>query len=407
MTDYHWTPAPKRGIIPFHPLPFGTILGKSFAVLRQNPVVLFGFAVVSQFVLLLITVAGMGGIMVSAVSRMESVSSDDYEDFGAISAGAILLMVLGGAVLSVLSLVLGVIVQGIVTANARAAVLGQKAKLSQLWQQVKPAFWRLLGYTLLVGLAIGVLFVVLFIAAVPLFIGLSGSGDAGAGAAFLILVLLILGSAVLLAWLSTMLLRVPSVLLVEHATIGQAVARSWRLTKGNFWFSFGIIVLIGLIFGMAAQMLGVPMNLFAAALGGTVMPMGQVDTLSGVVFMFGIMLLSQALLFVVQAIGAVVQSTGAALLYFDSRMRIEGLDHALIAYTDQVYGGVPAEQLQDPFAVPAAPQPMGYYYPQQGYPQPGYQAPPPGYQVPPPGYGPPQQGYPPQPPQPPQQTGGV
>src|SRR5688572_25379550 len=43
-----WTPAPRPGIIPLHPLGFGTILGRSFAALRQNPRVLLGFALVVQ-----------------------------------------------------------------------------------------------------------------------------------------------------------------------------------------------------------------------------------------------------------------------------------------------------------------------------------------------------------------------
>ena len=47
MTAYPaWTPASRPGIIPLHPLTFGTILGRSFAALRQNPRVLLGFALV-------------------------------------------------------------------------------------------------------------------------------------------------------------------------------------------------------------------------------------------------------------------------------------------------------------------------------------------------------------------------
>ncbi len=45
MSGQTWTPAPKKGIIPLHPLTFGMLLGKAFAALRHNPKVLFGFAV--------------------------------------------------------------------------------------------------------------------------------------------------------------------------------------------------------------------------------------------------------------------------------------------------------------------------------------------------------------------------
>ena len=47
MTSYpQWTPASRPGIIPLHPLTFGTILGRSFAALRHNPKVLLGFGLV-------------------------------------------------------------------------------------------------------------------------------------------------------------------------------------------------------------------------------------------------------------------------------------------------------------------------------------------------------------------------
>ena len=54
-----WTPAARPGIIPLHPLPFGTILGRSFSSLRQNPRVLLGFALVVQTL----------GTLVAAVGR--------------------------------------------------------------------------------------------------------------------------------------------------------------------------------------------------------------------------------------------------------------------------------------------------------------------------------------------------
>ena len=37
MSSQTWTPAPKKGIIPLHPLTFGMLLSKSFVALRHNP----------------------------------------------------------------------------------------------------------------------------------------------------------------------------------------------------------------------------------------------------------------------------------------------------------------------------------------------------------------------------------
>src|SRR6478752_9910330 len=76
-----WTPAPKKGIIPLHPLSFGTILGRAFAALRHNPRVLFGFAVVVQLIVVLVTAALMGVVLFTTFSRLETLTpaSPDFE----------------------------------------------------------------------------------------------------------------------------------------------------------------------------------------------------------------------------------------------------------------------------------------------------------------------------------------
>jgi hypothetical protein len=88
VSGQNWAPAPKAGIIPLHPMTFGTVLGKSFAALRHNPKVLFGFAVVVQLVVMTAATAVIVYTMIAAFMRVESVSptSPDYE---AVSAGAI------------------------------------------------------------------------------------------------------------------------------------------------------------------------------------------------------------------------------------------------------------------------------------------------------------------------------
>ena len=61
MTTYPaWTPASRPGIIPLHPLSFGTILGRSFTALRQNPKVLLGFALCVQAVAYLVVLVARG-----------------------------------------------------------------------------------------------------------------------------------------------------------------------------------------------------------------------------------------------------------------------------------------------------------------------------------------------------------
>ncbi|MBS1674188.1 MAG: hypothetical protein JSS74_09515, partial [Actinobacteria bacterium] len=73
MTQQTWTPAPKPGLIPLRPLGFGTVLGKSFAALRHNPKVLFGFAVVVQLLVMVVVLAVIGGVAFATLSRLDTV----------------------------------------------------------------------------------------------------------------------------------------------------------------------------------------------------------------------------------------------------------------------------------------------------------------------------------------------
>ena len=93
-----WTPAPRPGIIPLHPLTFGTILGRSFSALRGNPRVLLGFALGVQAIAYVLLIAGIGGIGWLTFSRLDTAvpGSDEYD---AITAGSTLITGLAGLVL--------------------------------------------------------------------------------------------------------------------------------------------------------------------------------------------------------------------------------------------------------------------------------------------------------------------
>ncbi|MCG3056838.1 hypothetical protein KZ287_32240, partial [Escherichia coli] len=68
--------------------------------------------------------------------------------------------------------------------------------------------------------------------------GLGGSAEAIGGIVILVLVLL-LAIVPLTVWLTTKLLLVPSILVLERAKFRDALVRSWRLTRGRFWIAWG------------------------------------------------------------------------------------------------------------------------------------------------------------------------
>jgi len=397
-----WTPASRTGIVPLHPLTFGTILGRSFSALRHNPRVLLGFAVGVQAVAYLLLILGIGAAAFFSYARLDTVRPGS-DEFDAILAGSTLITGLAGFVLGVLATALQVIVQAVVVVEVAHAVVAEKLTVSRAWRQVRPVFWRLFGYMMLI------LLVVLAVAAV-ITVSLVGIAVAGATAgAIALTVLVILGSIPLYLWLSTKLLLVPSAIILERATVAGAIARSWRLTRTRFWPILGIVVVVGLIFNLIGQVISVPFTLLGTGLSTIFAPTGE-TTAASIAGMIVPLVLTYVLTLLVQSIALIVMSTSSALIYLDCRMRHEGLDIDLLAYIDKRDAG--EHPLPDPWTqhigrvVPARP-PVGYMppgayapgpyapgayapgpynaappYPPQPYPQPPY-PPQPSWQQPP------------------------
>ncbi|WP_431792579.1 glycerophosphoryl diester phosphodiesterase membrane domain-containing protein [Microbacterium paraoxydans] len=410
MSGQTWTPAPRKGIIPLHPLTFGMLLGKAFAALRHNPKVLFGFAVVIQLIVVIATAGVMGVVLFTTFSRLETVSPSS-PDFEAVFAGTIAINLLAGLLVGLASIAFTAIMQGVVAAEVGYATVGVKATLRMLWRRMLPAFWRLAGFASLSVLALfGGLAIVAGVIGALIAGGLGGTPEM-IGIVVLVVVLLGLAAIPLTVWLSTKLLLVPSILVLERARFREAFVRSWRLTRGRFWVAFGVTFLISLIMGLAMQVVSFPTAMLSSFLGTVIAPTGASEPSAVVGYVFAL-LAPQVLLLILQAIAIVVQSTGGVLVYLDCRMRYEGLDQALLSHVERRDLGIPEEQLGDPFAVDpsravtSAPPPrqvpehvmMTQAYGAPGYGTPGYGAPgygaagygAPGYGAP--GYGAP--GYP-------------
>lgn len=385
MSAQYWTPAVKPGLIPLHPLTFGALLGKPFAALRHNPKVLFGFAIVVQLVVALITLAVVGGVAFATFLRLESLSPSN-PDFYPVMWGTVAINAIVVLAMSLVSVAFTAVMQGVVAADIGYAALGEKPTLGRLWRLMRPALWRLIGWSLVQALAgIVLIAVVGGIIFLGVMAGVGGSAE-GVGLTVVIGILVVLAAIPLWVWLSTKLLLVPSVLVLERPPLRAALVRSWRLTRGRFWNTFAVMFLIGLIMSTAVSIVSVPLSLLGSVLLPVIAPTGPTEA-SGVVMMLVVTIAPQLLVYVLQAVAVVVQCAAAAFIYLDCRMRYEGLDHSLITYLERRDLGAPAEQLGDPFAVDpgravsSAPPPQpapAYPSPPVGWAQyPAPQAPPP------------------------------
>ena len=372
MTAYpSWTPAPRPGIIPLQPLTFGTILGRSFSALRHNPKVLLGFAMVVQTVAYLVVTIAISGIAFASFSRLDTVPAGT-DEWDAVLTGSITLTALSGLVLGLLAGAVGVLVQAVVISDVLHAAVAEKMTLRMLWQRVRPVAWRLIGYTILLSLAIGVIVIIVG--------GLIAVLAVAVPAAAVILgILVILAAIPISLWLAVKLLLVPAVLIVEHTSLGAALGRSWRLSRGRFWVILGILVLVSLVFGAVAQVVSIPFSFLASALTTVIAPTGD-ESAAAIIGIVATLGLTQIVTLLIQSVAVIVQSTAAGLVYIDCRMRHEGLDLDLLEYVDRRDAG--ATDLPDPYVVHVgrAAQPR---WP-TAYGQPAPFAPPPGYTIVPP-----------------------
>jgi hypothetical protein len=105
----------------------------------------------------------------------------------------------------------------------------------------------------------------------------------------------------------------PTAVVVEGTRGRQAMRRSWHLAKGRFWPIFGTLVLAGILTALVGIILSLPFQLIGNAMGSggwVLRAIGQ--SLSSVITL---------------PFSAIV----TVLLYFDLRIRKEGLDLAIMA----------------------------------------------------------------------------
>lgn len=369
MTAYpSWTPAPRPGIIPLQPLTFGTILGRSFSALRHNPKVLLGFAMVVQTIAYLVVTIAISGVAFASFSRLDTVPAGT-DEWDAVLTGSITLTALSGLVLGLLAGAVGVLVQAVVISDVLHAAVAEKMTLRMLWQRIRPVAWRLVGYTILLSLAIGVIVIIVG--------GLIAVLAVAVPAAAVILgILVILAAIPLSLWLSVKLLLVPAVLIVEHTSLGAALGRSWRLSRGRFWVILGILVLVSLVFGAVAQVVSIPFSFLASALTTVIAPTGD-ESAAAIIGIVATLGLTQIVTLLIQSVAVIVQSTAAGLVYIDCRMRHEGLDLDLLEYVDRRDAGEAG--LPDPYVVHVG-RTVQPRWP-AAYAQPAPFAPPPGYTI--------------------------
>lgn len=323
-----WSPPPRPGLMPLRPLSFGALLGTPFQVLRRNPGPTFGSALLTQVVTAIVSVVTVGGVGIAAFARIDDAAPSDRD---AVTAGAWALVILSTLVPLALSILGTSLLQGVLVLDVARGTLGEKNTLGTLWKVAASRLWPLMAWFATVfGITIVALGGLVGIAVLIGSLGGAAIGIAFAFAALGGLVLTVVG-----VWLGTKTALVPSIIVLERRGMAAAVRRSWMLTAGSFWKTFGVLALISAILYVATQVITTPVSFIGGLAVGFLFPTGASDdavsAIAAVAAVYGLTLLVSL---VFGAIAAVVQSSAVAVIYIDLRMRREGLDLDLMRYID-------------------------------------------------------------------------
>jgi hypothetical protein len=307
--------AHKPGAMPLRPLSLGDIYDAAFRIIRFNPKATVGSAVLVAVVVMAIPVLLTAVLTWTVGTALDETgnldgSASDSEQIGAI--GSLLSLGLGALLLQV-----GLIfVTGMIAHVTSAAAIGRRLSLSEAWAATRGKRWRLLGLTLVINL----LWLSMLAAYVVVWVVLAVSVDEALPLVLFGLVsapLFIIGMAFF--WIRVYYLPAP-VLMLENVGIFGAIGRGFRLTRRQFWRTFGIALLTILIASIAGYMLAFPVSLA-----------GQIFTIATPEYATLGLVITQAVSTVISsAFVAPFSAAVASLQYLDQRMRKEAYDVELM-----------------------------------------------------------------------------
>ncbi|KAA9381585.1 hypothetical protein F5972_01750 [Microbispora cellulosiformans] len=310
--------APRPGIIPLRPLTLGDIFDGTIKLIRSNPKATLGLSAIVAAVTSIPGALGQAVGLGMFGTALEGFGSGSYATTGspALPVVGVAAQYIGAIITYVMTFLGTMILTGILTRVLGRAVFGGRITVGEAWQLARSRVLALLGLAMLQALILVAPVLVLLALLVAL-----GLGDATAGAFVAVALLFVLAYIPYAAFFYTRFSLAAPAVVLEGRGVTDAMARSWRLVKGDSWRVFGILVLTAVLAGIASSVLGVPFTI-----GGSLIGMFGGGTVA-----------ATALTTVLLAAGSVVasmitypfQAGVAGLLYADRRMRAEAFDLVL------------------------------------------------------------------------------
>lgn len=294
----------RPGIVPIRPLQLSDILDGAIKLVRFNPKATLGLSIIVNLLVGVVSV-----LMVYLVGDPNNFIDATDPDVGVIFGPTINLL---GA--QIPAIIAAALLPAVLIAVAMQAVLGRKIGIGDAWRAARGRLIAYLAAQLIIGLAAGAVFVILFLLAIASIRDQEWGG---------LLAVLLLGFPLIIVgmlWLSTKMMFAGPSIIIERLGPVAGLARSWRLTQGAFWRILGISLLTSMILSVIAGVVSYPLTFIVMAIYPNAVLSGGVPLLLASV-------IGQV---IASAITTPFQSGVACLLYVDQRIRKEGFDIDLI-----------------------------------------------------------------------------
>jgi hypothetical protein len=288
-------------------LTLSDIFNGAVGYIRANPKATLGLTAIVVVIMQIITLVATIGPL-TAASRLRTHPSTELS-LGA--AGAWMGSIAAGLLVTWLG---GMLLSGILTVVVGRAVFGSPISIGEAWARVRGRLLTLIGLALLEAAGM----VALVGLVVVILVGVAAA--ANGAAAVLLGFPLLLVVAILLAYLYTMLMFAPVLIVLERLPLVDAITRSFALVRNGFWRVFGIRLLAALVVVVVGGAISAPFSFV-----GQMLLAASTTT--------GMLLVGTTLSAIGGAIGQIITAPFTAgvvvLLYTDRRMRAEAFDLVL------------------------------------------------------------------------------
>lgn len=339
-----WTPPPKRGLVPLRPISFGQVLGAPFRLQRRTPRTTLAPALAISLITTALAMLAAWALTVGPQAALDSSYYDDFE----IAENVLAVAGASGTWVPVaLAFPAVALLTGLVVIPTARALLAERVSFRGVRFRLRGRTPTLALWTVVVLAAAAAIHTLVWLG--PLL--LAGQSRSGGGTAFLVVFLEFVLLVPSLGYVIARLGHTSAVIATEGLGLGRAIARSWALTKRSGFRLLFSQLLVWTMVGIATSMLVIPVGWTFDIAGGLIWPNGQ-NAVEAEWYAAGRTVVTSAIVAVLGAFGLVMQTVCAALLYLDSRMRLEALDLTLARYVDERHRGI---AVADPFPAGGAP----------------------------------------------------